>query len=72
MTDWGGFRVMAEDPTPTGGWKPRAVTPKRGGKAPLLAAGVVIAVGAAAVSLAAGIGAYLFIRFTQGRRKTPG
>ena len=41
-------------------------------KAPVLQAGVVLAVAAAAASLVAGLGAYLFIRFTQHRREPPG
>ena len=32
----------------------------------------VLAVGAAGVSLVAGLGAYLYVRFTQHRRKPPG
>jgi len=40
-------------------------------KTPVLQAGVVLAV-AAAVSLVAGLGTYLFIRFTQHRGEPPG
>ena len=34
-------------------------------------AGALLAVGAAAVSLVAGIGTYLYIRFTQQRKRPP-
>lgn len=37
----------------------------------MLAGLSVLAVGAAAASFVAGVGTYLYIRFTQQRRKTP-
>lgn len=40
-------------------------------QAQMIQAGVIVAVAAAAVSLVAGIGTYLYIRFTQHRRKPP-
>jgi hypothetical protein len=38
----------------------------------MLQAAAIVATGAAAVALAAGIGTYLYIRFTQHRRNPPG
>ena len=38
----------------------------------VLQAAAVLAVGAAGVAFVAGLGTYLYIRFTQDRRKPPG
>jgi len=43
----------------------------RHGEKKVLEAAAVLAVGAAAVAFVAGIGTYLYIRFTQKRRKLP-
>jgi hypothetical protein len=41
-------------------------------RTPVLQTGAVLAVATAAVSLVAGLGTYLFIRFTQRREEPPG
>ena len=42
------------------------------GEKKVLQAAAVLAVGAAAAAFVAGLGTYLYIRFTQNRRKPPG
>ena len=43
----------------------------REGEMKVLGAAAVLAVGAAAVAFVAGFGTYLYVRFTQNRRKLP-
>ena len=45
--------------------------PDRQGEKKVLEAATVLAVGATAVALVAGIGTYLYLRFTQNRRRLP-
>jgi hypothetical protein len=44
---------------------------ERQGEKKVLEAAAILAVGAAAATFVAGIGTYLYIRFTQNRRKPP-
>jgi hypothetical protein len=48
-----------------------AGSPAPAGKPGVAQAAAVVAVGAAALSLVAGLGTYLYIRFTQGDKRSP-
>ena len=61
----GGMTSRSDRGSPAGPPAPR------GGET-MLQAAAIVATGAAAVALVAGIGTYLYIRFTQHRRNPPG
>lgn len=49
----------------------RGESPEREAKKQLVEVGAIIAVGAAALAFVAGVGTYLYIRFTQNRKQPP-
>jgi len=65
---------MSQGPASHGdrGRPPRPLAPPPKGEQKMLQAAAIIAVGAAAVSFVAGLGTYLYIRFTQHRGNPPG